>query len=241
MNKHNKPSAVYKKDKKRSGFGISSLLWILVGALIAVTAAAFLYLSPLFADLRQAPADIATEQPVQPITPTTNEGSAVEFEFYEVLPEQDFRSTADGVSVQTPKEVITPIAKPDTVVRAKPADSTKKDEAIKKDTAAESDKSSDKSSDITVVEDNSTYEEDDKATTYILQIRSYPNADDADVKRAEVLMAGVDAVVVRRDDAEQGTHFYQVISTPMSKDAATAAQARLSSNGIDALLVEQKR
>lgn len=238
MSKHTKPSAIYKKDKKRSGFGMSSLLWMLVGALIVVTAGAFLYLSPLFADLRQTPAEITAEQPVQPLTPAASSEPSVEFEFYEVLPEQDFHSTPEGVSVQDPKEVITPVAKPDTVVRAK-ADNTKKDEPTKQDTA-ESDKSSDKSSDITVVEDNSTYEEDDKTTTYILQIRSYPNADDADVKRAEVLMAGVDAIVVRRDDAEQGTHFYQVISTPMSKDAATAAQARLSSNGIDALLVEQK-
>ena len=238
MNKHNKPSAVYKKDKAPSRLGISSFLWMLVGAVLAVTVGVFLYLSPLFASFRQAPTETVVEAPVEPIQ---NSKPEVEFEFYEVLPEQDFRSVAEGVSIQEPQAIAKPVAKPDTVVRAKPADGTKKDEAIKKDTAAESDKSSDKSSDITVVEDDSTYEEDDKATTYILQIRSYPNADDADVKRAEVLMAGVDAVVVRRDDAEQGTHFYQVISTPMSKDAATAAQARLSSNGIDALLVEQKR
>lgn len=239
MNKHNKPSAVYKKDKAPSRLGISSFLWMLVGAVLAVTVGVFLYLSPLFASFRQAPAETVVEAPVEPIQ---NSKPEVEFEFYEVLPEQDFRSVTEGVSIQEPQAIAKPVAKPDTVVRAKPAD--KKADNKPQDTDKTDNTKKPEGKSITVVEDTATYEDDakdDKATTYILQIRSYPNADDADVKRAEVLMAGVDAVVVRRDDAEQGTHFYQVISTPMSKDAATAAQARLSSNGIDALLVEQKR
>lgn len=110
--------------------------------------------------------------------------------------------------------------------------------------------------DIVVVEENETYdggtptqarEESAQiqaaapATTYILQINSFNSADEADRRRAQVLMAGVDARVVRNVTGNDQT-IYQVISRPMSNRQAVAqAQQRLQNNGIDSLIVEQRR
>ncbi|WP_201529410.1 SPOR domain-containing protein [Psychrobacter frigidicola] len=79
------------------------------------------------------------------------------------------------------------------------------------------------------------------ATTYILQINSFGNADEADRRRAQVLMAGVDAKVVKNATAN-GAPIYQVISRPMNnRQAVTNAQQRLQNNGIDSIIVEQRR
>ncbi|MDO4251373.1 MAG: SPOR domain-containing protein, partial [Moraxella sp.] len=75
-------------------------------------------------------------------------------------------------------------------------------------------------------------------TTYILQVRSFENPDEADQKRAEVMMVGVDAKVVKRDI--NGTTLYQVVSTPLaSKDELMMAYDRLQMSGIDAVVLEQ--
>lgn len=77
--------------------------------------------------------------------------------------------------------------------------------------------------------------------TYILQINSFGSADEADRRRAQVLMAGVDAKVVKKTTGN-GQPLYQVISRPMnSRQAVASAQLRLQNNGIDSLIVEQRR
>ncbi|WP_201586789.1 SPOR domain-containing protein [Psychrobacter jeotgali] len=79
------------------------------------------------------------------------------------------------------------------------------------------------------------------ATTYILQINSFSSADEADRRRAQVLMAGVDARVVKNMTGN-GLPIYQVISRPMNNRQAVAnAQQRLQNNGIDSIIVEQRR
>ncbi|ELA09277.1 sporulation domain-containing protein [Moraxella macacae 0408225] len=76
--------------------------------------------------------------------------------------------------------------------------------------------------------------------TYILQINSFDNAGDADRRRAEVLMAGVDAQIVKKR-LEDGNFMYQVISRQMPNiQMATETQRRLQNNGIDSLIVEQR-
>ena len=103
-----------------------------------------------------------------------------------------------------------------------------------------------------IIEEDATYDSDDAAiasedtkpagTTYILQIRSYSDAAAADEKRAQVMLAGVDAVVLRRVDSATQATFYQVVSAPMSSRAEVSAAAqKLSSNGIDAVIIEQRR
>ena len=77
--------------------------------------------------------------------------------------------------------------------------------------------------------------------TYILQINSFGDADEADRRRAQVLMAGVDARVVKNTTGN-GSPIYQVISRPMNnRQAVTTAQQRLQNNGIDSIIVEQRR
>ena len=79
------------------------------------------------------------------------------------------------------------------------------------------------------------------AATYILQINSFSDADEADRRRAQVLMAGIDARVVKNTTGN-GLPIYQVISRPMNnRQAVTAAQQRLQNNGIDSIIVEQRR
>lgn len=79
------------------------------------------------------------------------------------------------------------------------------------------------------------------ATTYILQINSFGDADEADRRRAQVLMAGVDAKVVKNMTGN-GLPIYQVISQSMNnRQAVSAAQQRLQNNGIDSIIVEQRR
>jgi cell division septation protein DedD len=79
------------------------------------------------------------------------------------------------------------------------------------------------------------------APTYILQINSFGNADEADRRRAQVLMAGVDAKVVK-NVTSNGLPIYQVISRSMNnRQAVTNAQQRLQNNGIDSIIVEQRR
>jgi len=79
------------------------------------------------------------------------------------------------------------------------------------------------------------------AATYILQINSFSDADEADRRRAQVLMAGVDARVVKNTTGN-GLPIYQVISRPLNnRQAVTTAQQRLQNNGIDSIIVEQRR
>lgn len=77
--------------------------------------------------------------------------------------------------------------------------------------------------------------------SYILQINSFSNAQEADKRRAQVLMAGVDAHVVKNKLAN-GQVLYQVVSSNMtSRQSVIAAQQKLQNNGIDSLIVEQRR
>lgn len=210
------PSAVYKDEVHNQSLGLSSLLWIVVGLLVAAMLAVFLYVSPLFDGFGQS-ADPKPEATVEPITASELE---IEFEFYEVLPEQKFQSIPEGVSIQDREDNILP--KPST------------DVIINHSTKA----STDQPADISIVEENTADNEPNHQSQYILQIKSYEKAKDADLKRAEVLMAGVDAIVVRQD-AKNG-YVYQVISTPMTQKEASATSVRLRNNGIDSLLIEQR-
>lgn len=79
-----------------------------------------------------------------------------------------------------------------------------------------------------------------EAEHYVLQIRSYDNAYDADQKRAQVMMAGVLAYVIRGLD-QDGTRVYQVVSEPLvSDEQALIAYERLRTNGIDSVVIQKK-
>lgn len=77
--------------------------------------------------------------------------------------------------------------------------------------------------------------------SYILQINSFSSAEEADKRRAQVLMAGVDAHVVKSKMAN-GQVVYQVVSPAMTnRQSVVTAQQKLQNNGIDSLVVEQRR
>lgn len=226
LTKQPKRGAVDKELETRKKSGMQSLVMMLVGACLAVMIGVFLYLSPFFNQKNSVPLNAPLE-----VVPLSESEVQQSFEFYEVLPEQEFRSIPEGVSVQddrqdTPQELTV-----DEVVYKERKDADKS-EAL---------------DEIVVVEENATYDDPvpiiniEPVSTYILQIRSYNNADEADRRRAEVLMTGVDAEVVKRGDGMGGT-LYQVVSVPfISKEAAMTAYKRLQSNGIDSVVVEQKR
>lgn len=106
------PSAVYKDEVHNRSLGLSSLLWIVVGLLVAAMLVVFLYLSPLFDGFGQR-VDPEPEAAVEPIT--ANEPD-IEFEFYEVLPEQKFQSIPEGVSIQDREEDSLPKPSTDVVI-----------------------------------------------------------------------------------------------------------------------------
>ncbi|WP_151822063.1 SPOR domain-containing protein [Acinetobacter oleivorans] len=75
--------------------------------------------------------------------------------------------------------------------------------------------------------------------TYILQVRSYNDPDQADARRAEIILNGLSADVVK--SSENGQIWYRVISGPYdSQEAALAAQQTLQHSGIDSIVIKRK-
>lgn len=74
--------------------------------------------------------------------------------------------------------------------------------------------------------------------TYILQVRSYADPDSADARRAEIILSGLSADVVKTTD--NGKVWYRVISGPYdSQNAAVIAQKTLQNSGIDSIVVKR--
>lgn len=75
-------------------------------------------------------------------------------------------------------------------------------------------------------------------SSYILQVRSYADPDSADARRAEILLNGLSADVVKTTD--NGKVWYRVISGPYdSQGAAVIAQKTLQNSGIDSIVVKR--
>ncbi|MQW91842.1 SPOR domain-containing protein [Acinetobacter wanghuae] len=76
------------------------------------------------------------------------------------------------------------------------------------------------------------------AQSYILQVRSFDDPDQADARRAEIILNGLSADVVR--SVEGGKVWYRVVSGPYdSADAAIIAQQTLQHSGIDSIVVKR--
>lgn len=74
-------------------------------------------------------------------------------------------------------------------------------------------------------------------TSYILQVRSYKDPDSADARRAEIILNGLSADIVK--SVEGGETWYRVVSGPYdSQDNAVIAQQRLQNSGIDSIVVK---
>lgn len=76
------------------------------------------------------------------------------------------------------------------------------------------------------------------AESYMLQVKSYADPDQADARRAEIILNGLSADVVQTIENEQV--WYRVISGPYpSQDAAVIAQQTLQHSGIDSIVVKR--
>lgn len=212
-----KQGAVDVVEESRKNEAVRGLFMMLVGAIIAGMVGVFFYLSPFLNKEKTTP---ALNEPIKVTPINTEEKPNEEYRFYEILPKQEFQSTPDGASMQDKpkqKEEL-PV---DKVVKTTPTETM-----------------------VTKEDDSETYDDADinisatPKSTYILQVRSFENSDEADQKRAEVMMAGVDAEIVKRD--ANGTTLYQVVSTAFdSEEEAVFAYNRLQSSGIDAVVVER--
>lgn len=243
---------ISRKVKERTNTGVMSLLWMFIGAIIAVMIGVFLYLSPLFEGYRKV--DVNPEVKVEPLANDSDTKAGKDYEFYDILPKRKFQGSESGLGDE-PEEL---------EVQPRPAQKSSPDVVVSAKKSAED-------ADITIVEGDDTYDGDNgdervvaqktrsktsktedadkeidkiqisaNKVSYILQIRSYKNAEEADKKRAEVLMAGIEAQVIRTKDPS-GVELYRVISTPMnSRAAAIEAERQLSESGINALIVEQR-
>ncbi|OTG63866.1 SPOR domain-containing protein [Acinetobacter silvestris] len=94
------------------------------------------------------------------------------------------------------------------------------------------------SNDINVGADGSEQTTPATQPEYILQVRSYPDPDSADARRAEIILNGLSADVVQ--STEGGKTWYRVISGPYeSQNAAVLAQQTLQHSGIDSIVVKR--
>lgn len=209
-----KRGAVDVVEENRKKEGVYGLFMMLLGAVIAGMVGVFFYLSPF---LKKEKATPALNEPVKVVPINTEQAPKEEYRFYEMLPKQEFQGTPEGNSKEPPKQAQTlPV---DKVVKTAPPET------------------------VVVEEDDSeTYDDISISvapkSTYVLQVRSYESSDEADQKRAEVMMAGVDAEVVKRD--VNGATLYQVVSKAFdSQEEAVFAYNRLQSSGIDAVVVER--
>lgn len=257
-----KPKGATEKRKTSSASG---LLWMFVGALLTLMIGVFLYLSPLFdftpAGTPEADPNRQVEQRVD--TDTDN----ADYEFYDILPNQEMATIPDEAIGEAEDSQVGSIEafEPDVVV-TEPATENSGNIGDTDNATAQPNRGAVGNNDIdmVIVEEDATYDgttpnsnnanaatrantatasvqKPVAATTYILQINSFGNADEADRRRAQVLMAGVDAKVVKNTTGS-GAPIYQVISRPMNnRQGVTNAQQRLQNNGIDSIIVEQRR
>ena len=257
--------------QKRKSSSVSGLLWMFVGSILTLMIGVFLYLSPLFDfSPTGSDAGTDADRQVQPRVDTDTDNSDYEFyeilpnQEMATIPDEDIgdinNDRGGSISAFEPDVVVT---QPEDASRTR--DESTENLGISENTVIEPSSGNNVNEaaddEIVVVEENATYDGTPPssntpnnagagaattqpaapATTYILQINSFGNADEADRRRAQVLMAGVDAKVVKNTTAN-GLPIYQVISRPMdNRQAVTSAQQRLQNNGIDSIIVEQRR
>lgn len=246
LTKKPKSSATHNDVEERRRSGLHSLFMMLVGAFIAVMFGVFLYLSPLFGSKKKHTAEQVQAPAVIELKPSLPEKQG-EYEFYDVLPNQQFESRAEAITNSSWEEVPKVESRVDVVVRDERVneemvddvadDELVQDEIVQKLPKPKRSETTDVATEHSNKKPVMNVERSRPDVSYILQIRSYIDSDEADRSRSEVIMAGVDArVVVRPTDNDI---FYQVISVEYAtKDEVMQAQRKLTNNGIDSLIVE---
>ena len=257
--------------EKRKSSSVSGLLWMFVGAVLTLMIGVFIYLSPLFNfSPADGSAENDPDRQVQPRVDTDTDNGDYEFydilpnQEMATIPDEDIADIDNDqigdIGAFEPDVVVT---QPESDAGSTETGSFGGSENATVEPAGANNAGS--SEDIVVVEEDATYDGTPPATsnattrnnnaavgtasiqaakpaaTYILQINSFSDADEADRRRAQVLMAGVEARVVKNTTGN-GLPIYQVISRPFNnRQAVTTAQQRLQNNGIDSIIVEQRR
>ncbi len=191
---------------------IPGWLWMIFGMLLGLFIMVVLY---LWQPWRPATRPIDATQPTNVAPPA--EDTNKDYQFYDLLPKQQVSPVpTEAVPSDTQAANNTIIAAPPPVVEVTPPQQNAT---------------------------NSDPVEITAATTlqYILQVNSYQNPDDADARRAEILLVGLPADV-RQSKIADGTLWFRVVSGPFANRAeAINAQRLLQDSGIDSLVVEQRR
>lgn len=197
---------------------IPSWLWMIFGMLLGLFIMILLY---LWQPWRPANRPIDNTQPAN--TPSTAEQTNQDYQFYDLLPKQQVtpvpnEAVPDSAAQKAADNII--VAPP-----LEPSDSSTPAQNAAQNSA------------------NSDPKEIAAATTpkYILQVNSYQHPDDADARRAEILLVGLPADV-RQATLADGSVWFRVISGPFAnRSEAMNAQSLLQDSGIDSLVVEQRR
>lgn len=233
---------------RRAPNSVSFFAAMLVGALLTLGIVLFIYLWNPFNHGKVEPANEETTM-VKPKAAQTS-GEPPNYEFYDLLRQQQVSGIPNDAS--TTQSSTIPVTQPDVIVTAPSATTRSQTTGNQADSvnnpmldSPDSGTASSEDSNNPLISGQSSTSTDhnpDTPTTrtFILQINSFDNSDDADRRRAEVLMAGVDAQIVKRR-LKNDKVIYQVVSREMTSSQSVAdAQRRLQSSGIDSLIVEQR-
>lgn len=158
-------------------------------------------------------------KPWEPVKPRTNQ---IQSEHYQEETNNDYRFYD-----LLPKQQVTPIPE-----QAVPETRTAENTMIVETPAAPA------SSEATAAPQNGETAAPVIAESFILQVKSYTDPDQADARRAEIILNGLSADVVQTIENEQV--WYRVISGPYaSQDAAMIAQQTLQHSGIDSIVIKR--
>lgn len=194
---------------------IPGWLWMVFGMLLGLFIMMLLY---LWQPWRPA------SRPIDATQPSSSQSSADEtnkdYQFYDLLPKQQVTPMPDeAVPANTSDAAANIIVAPPSTIVVEPA----------------------------VQDELNSYNSDpvditaDTTLQYILQVNSYQNPDDADARRAEILLVGLPADV-RQSTLADGSTWFRVVSGPFANRAeALNAQDLLQNSGIDSLVVEQRQ
>ena len=176
---------------------------------------------------------LALWRPWQPVQPVNTNGNGYsqpvgtmsdsetnhDYKFYDLLPKQKV--------TPIPEQAVPSAQQQPVVVVESPYDAT---EATSSDAADTSD---------TVTQPETPATQTPAAPLYILQVRSFEDAESADARRDEIVLNGLSAEVVIAN--EKNKIWYRVISGPYTSEAsARSAQLTLQNVGIDSIIVKQK-
>lgn len=217
---------------------MSLMLGIMVGAILAIGIGLFIYLWNPFNQGKSATVEETSTIRMKEQTPIDKPT----YEFYDVLKEKQADVASQPVVTATPKPTKQPVkTNPETTTENAPIDDTGEITHDLPDLTAEEVDDTAVATTNNGVETQSAVVDVQSNKVYFLRINSFDNSDDADQRRAEVLMAGVDAQIVKRR-LHDGSEVFEVISRVMqSEQQIMEARQRLQNNGIEAIVAEQPR